>query len=236
MTLRDKIIIKVARVLARRFGAVDVADRVGQKAFKRVQRAERITLPHVVIGRHSYGISNKTVVLATAAAPVKVGSFCSVAEGVLIFGQADHPLQLASTYPFRTMLTRRFAKPANPENHNHDAVTKGRVEIGHDVWLGAGAIVLSGSKIGTGAVVGAGAVVAGIVPPYGIVVGNPARLIRKRFSNELIERLLQSQWWDLPDAEIFALDEAFYSPDTDQFLRLVAEAWARCNKVRGFGA
>lgn len=165
---------------------------------------------HVTIGRHTYGVAARNLVRPTAEAPIAIGAFCSVGPDVLIFGQADHPTHLASTFPLRTLLLR-------PDAGNADAVTKGGVTIGNDVWIGARAIILSGVTVGDGAVIGAGAVVARGVPPYAIVAGNPARLIRYRFDEATIAALAALRWWDWPDARIAAMEEAFYGP-VEEFL------------------
>lgn len=108
--------------------------------------------------------------------------------------------------------------------NNIDVLSKGAIEIGHDVWIGTNAIILSGVTIGTGAIVGAGSLVAKDVPPYAIVAGNPAKVLRFRFSDELIAKLLQSQWWCLPDTMLKQLEDYFYYTDIDEFLRQVAHA------------
>lgn len=232
MTLYDRVIYRLARILEQRLGATALAQRVGDGVFERTHRMRQPLLPHVSIGRHTYGVESDTVVHPTPAAPCRIGSFCCVAEGVRIFCQADHRLDLPSMYPFRSLLTRRYQR-CDPSNHNHDAFTKGGVEIGHDVWLGFRAVVLSGSTVGTGAVIGAGSVVAGHIPPYAVVVGNPGRIIRKRFPDPLVERLLASRWWDLPDDGIRSLDRELYSGDLEQFLAQVAAAWERCAQAPG---
>lgn len=160
---------------------------------------------HVRIGRHSYGIAPRNLIRPTAAAPITIGAFCSIGPDVMIFGQADHPTQLASTFPFRAKLLR-------PEAGNTDAVTRGGVAIGNDVWIGARAIILSGVTVGDGAVIGAGAVVPRDVPPYAVVAGNPARVIRYRFDEQTVAALLALSWWTWPDERIAALEDAFYGP------------------------
>jgi acetyltransferase-like isoleucine patch superfamily enzyme len=165
---------------------------------------------HVTVGRHTYGLVGGSFVRPTAAAPISIGGFCSFGPEVLIFGQADHPLDLPSTYPFRS-------KPLLPDAPNRDAVTRGPVRIGNDVWIAARAIILSGVSVGSGAVIGAGAVVARDVPPYAIAVGNPAEVVRYRFDETTIAALLEIAWWDWSDTEIAGFEALFYG-DIDAFI------------------
>jgi acetyltransferase-like isoleucine patch superfamily enzyme len=183
---------------------------------------------HVTVGRHSYGITPDTFYNATAKSSVHIGNFCSIARNVRILLHANHPTDVPSTYPFRTLMTHP-SLPIPVGDINLDATTKGPVKIGHDVWIGESAIILTGSIIGTGAVIGAGAVIRGDIPPYAIVIGNPGQIIRMRFPDKDIEQLLASRWWDLPDTEIATLDDAFYQKDISFFLGRVAEAWKRCS-------
>lgn len=170
---------------------------------KLMGRREPRLPPHVTIGRHTYGLAPRNLVRPTAAAPITVGAFCSIGPDVLIFGQADHPTHLASTYPLRAKLLGRG---------DVDATTRGAVVIGNDVWIGARAIILSGVTVGDGAVIGAGAVVARDVPAYAVVAGNPARHLRYRFDEATIAALLSLRWWEWPDARIAALEDAFHGP------------------------
>jgi acetyltransferase-like isoleucine patch superfamily enzyme len=163
------------------------------------------SLAHVSVGRHTYGLSKRNFVQPHASAPISVGAFCSIGPEVLIFGRADHPTGLVSTYPFRTKLL-------HPEVGNADAVTKGPVRIGNDVWIGARAIILSGITVGDGAIIAAGAVVARDIPAYGIVAGNPARLIKHRFAPDIVAALLEIRWWDWADEKIRAFESDFYGP------------------------
>ncbi|HBO3964601.1 TPA: CatB-related O-acetyltransferase [Pseudomonas aeruginosa] len=121
-----------------------------------------------------------------------IGRFCSIATGVVI-GQPrrSHPMHWLSTHAF-TANPKLLRKPLQPEREATPA------RIGHDVWIGRDALILDGVEIGTGAVIGAQSLVNRDVPPYAVVAGSPARVLRYRFAPELIERLLASRWWELP--------------------------------------
>ncbi len=173
------------------------------------------------VGRHTYGLNRSTISSVSKDTAVTIGSFCSFAPGVQILAHVDHPTNLPSTYPFRTMIFDR--DPGGAVRSNRDAVTKGAVTIGHDVWIGASAIILSGVSIETGAIIGAGSVVTKSVPAYAIVVGNPAKTIRYRFSEEAIAKLLGSAWWDLPDDKLLMLKDDLYETNIDVFLSAVAK-------------
>jgi len=152
-----------------------------------------------------HGGPARRFVRPSAEARVALGAVCAIGADALLFSQADHPMHPANTFPLRTLLLR-------PEGGNVDAVTGGGVSIGNDVWVGARAIILSGVTVGDGAVIGAGAVVTRSVPPYAIVAGNPARLLRYRFDETTIAALLEVRWWDWPDSKIAEREEVFYGP------------------------
>ena len=185
-----------------------------------------VTDPHVTIGQHTYGvIPGQTVLRATADAPVRIGNFCSISAGVAIVAHADHPLGLPSTYPFRTLMFDGASSFGGLTNR--DAITRGPVNIGHDVWIGQSAIILSGVTIGSGAVIGAGAVVSKDIAPYSVAAGNPARHIRYRFTEQIIAKLLALRWWDLSDTSLEALGGSFYSEDIDAFIAAVEREKSR---------
>lgn len=120
----------------------------------------------------------------------KLGKFCSIARNVDI-GGFNHDYKKVSTLPlfrFNQMISGE-----KPQDFHYDYC-----EIGNDVWIAAGATILHNVKIGDGAVIGAGAVVTKDVPPYAIVAGVPARIIKYRFSPEIISSLLKVQWWNWP--------------------------------------
>ncbi len=110
-----------------------------------------------------------------------------------------------------------------PKDANKDAVAKGGITIGHDVWVGARANILSGVTIGNGAVVACGAVVTKDVPAYAIVGGNPAQVIRFRFTEDQIKSLLEINWWDWPEDRILQFEPYFYGP-IDIFIGTASES------------
>lgn len=142
------------------------------------------------IGKHTYGLLNSSIPFGGS---VKIGRYCSFADGVKLLACGDHPLGKATTYP----LKRKLVGGANT-----DMISKGRIVIGNDVWVGMNAVILGGVTIGDGAVVGAGSVVTKNVPPYTVVCGNPAREIRGRFDDETVRKLLSIRWWDWPDNKV----------------------------------
>lgn len=139
------------------------------------------------IGDFSYG---EPVVLHWGEkATLRIGRFCSIATGVTILLGGEHNTDFTSTYPFKVFLDGFEDSPKY-------AGTNGDVTIGNDVWIGTNALILSGVKIRDGAVIGASSVVTKDIEPYSVVAGNPARMIRKRFDEETIERLLRIKWWN----------------------------------------
>ena len=136
----------------------------------------------------------------------EIGSFCSISDHVFI-GGAEHPLDWVSTSPVfqntkHSGPAKRFAKFDLPKSK--------KTVVGNDVWIGHGAIIKAGVKIGDGAAVAAGAVVTKDVPPYAVVGGVPAKVIKNRFTEEVIARLEEIQWWDFPDEEIAKVIDLFH--------------------------
>ncbi len=141
---------------------------------------------------------------------LEIGKFCQIADGVMfITASANHRYDGISTFPFAIF---------------DDAPNEGRASlpdagpntiIGNDVWLGQGAKVLPGARLGNGVIVGAGAVVSGTVQSYTVVAGNPARALRRRFTDADCERLDQIAWWDWPIEQILMHEALICGGDVD---------------------
>lgn len=128
---------------------------------------------------------------------LKIGKYCSIACGAkFLFTSANHTLSSLSTYPFPIFFEEWELDAANVADAWDN---RGDIVLGNDVWIGFEAVILSGVTIGDGAVVGARTVVTKDVPPYTIVGGVPAKLIRKRFSDDVIAKLSEIRWWDRPE-------------------------------------
>ena len=131
---------------------------------------------------------------------LKIGRFCSIACGAkFLFTSANHTMRSLSTYPFPIFFEEWELDPKDIAGAWDN---RGDIVIGNDVWIGFEAVLLSGVTVGDGAVIGARAVVTKDVPPYTVVGGVPARPIRKRFSDGIIARLLELQWWNWPEDRI----------------------------------
>jgi len=140
-----------------------------------------------------------------------IGPFCAFATGVRIFmNGANHAMGGFSTFPF-DIFGRGWEVGFDPSVYA--AESRGDTVIGPDVWIGHEALLLPGARIGAGAVIGARAVVGGEVPPYAVVSGNPARTLRRRFPEDVVEALLEIAWWDWPVARITSHLDAIRGAD-----------------------
>jgi acetyltransferase-like isoleucine patch superfamily enzyme len=163
----------------------------------------------ITVGKHTYGHNNIRVHFQEDGFPaVTIGNFCSIADEIDIFVGGEHAWKWVSTYPFG--IVNKEAFPVDPV----DGVSLGiePVIIGHDVWIGHGVTIMSGVTIGNGAVVAANSHVYKDIGPYELWGGNPAKFIRKRFSDATIEILEYIQWWNKPDEEIMALIHFLQAP------------------------
>lgn len=183
MLWAEKILVQVARRVAR-------AASVQRMEWRLLVRSGRVE-----VGRRTYGVP-VVVTFAHDETRLIVGSYVSIAGSVVFLLGGNHPLDRATTYPLRIQMALDGA------GGDGYPWSKGDIRIGHDVWIGHGATVLSGVELGTGCVVAAGAVVTKSVPPYAVVGGNPARILRMRFDSATIEALLELQWWNWSEERI----------------------------------
>ncbi len=165
-----------------------------------------ITNPNIIVGDFTYIAdsqfeSHVTHLYEWNGDKLIIGKFCQIASGVeFVMNGANHQMNAVSTFPFYTLEGWDMEPPKKS-----DLPLKGDTVIGNDVWIGQNAVVLPGVQIGDGAIIGANSVVGSNVAPYTIVVGNPAKVLRRRFDDEMIELLLQFKWWDRSIAEINSL-------------------------------
>lgn len=152
----------------------------------------------IFVGRFTYGFENVNVKEWGEGASLKVGSFCSISSSVTIFLGGNHRIDWITTFPFG-IESVDYLGGVGIKWHPQ---TNGDVVIGADVWIGHGATIMSGVNIDCGAVIAANSVVVKNVGPYEIVGGNPAKLIKKRFDDEIINNLLRLNWWTLPVEDI----------------------------------
>ncbi len=210
------VIYKSARVINSRCEAESV---IGE--FSRVK--ESVLMDNVRIDRNNY-IENSSIDrfsytgMNSVVMHSDIGSFCSISWNVTI-GGANHDYSRVAQHSF-LYNDRDRLRPGNVKGYDRFSQ---KLTIGNDVWIASGAVVTRGVSIGDGAVVGANAVVTRDVPPFSIVVGSPARVIGYRFSDEVIELLLELKWWDWSKEKI---TESFQflndKPDVEKLRKLLS--------------
>ncbi len=151
----------------------------------------------LVMGRGSY--VNRSVIQHDEAAnsSILIGNFTSIANGNTFLVGVDHPISSLSTYPMDTLglSEEEWYEWIRIQREREWAAPKCQIMIGHDVWIGRGCTIMGGVRIGNGACVAAGSLVTKDVPPYALVGGVPAKVIRYRFPEEIIRQLQQIKWW-----------------------------------------
>lgn len=185
----------------------------------------------VSVAGNSYLMSAR-IRVATA-----IGRYCSLAQD-LVIGDPNHPINWLSTSPFQYNNSEKFGWHEMMHDFEGESIAQSakaaifgrRVTIGNDVWIGGGVRILRGVTIGDGAIVAAGAVVSKDVPPYAIV-GGVSRIIRYRFSAELIERLVKLKWWLIHPSQLSGRkfsDAADIVSDLEELVKCGARMWDRC--------
>ena len=173
---------------------------------KEIHVKPTIKNPNIIVGDFTYIADSEFESHVTHFYPFSrdkliIGKFCQIASGVeFVMNDANHQMNAVSTFPFYTLEGWNMELPAAS-----DMPFKGDTVIGNDVWIGQNAVILPGVQIGDGAIIGASSIVGSDVEPYTIMAGNPAKVLRKRFDDELISLLLQFRWWDKSIEEINSL-------------------------------
>ena len=171
---------------------------------------------NIHIGDYTYG--KPAIRFLTPDITLTIGKFCSIAPNVTFFMGGNHRPEWISMYPFPVL------KSDWPKAKGDTPISKGDVNVGNDVWIGTDVMIMSGVTIGDGAVIGACAVVAKDVAPYSVVVGNPAREVKRRFDENTIARLLEIQWWDWSLEKIRENADMLCSANLGEFIALHQES------------
>ncbi len=168
---------------------------------------------NVTIGDYSYGkIKIKRYGKDTK---LIIGKFCSFADNVTILLGGEHDYNWITTYPFFAHFSECLDENISPFKDS-----KGDIIIGNDVWIGYGSVILSGVTIGDGAIIGANSVVTKDIPPYAIAAGNPVKIYKKRFSEEIIKKMLEIAWWNWDMDKILKNASLLQSPNIEEFVKL----------------
>jgi acetyltransferase-like isoleucine patch superfamily enzyme len=143
------------------------------------------------VGDGTYGIPTVKFANLKESGKLKIGKFCSISDKVEILMAGEHNYKLATTFPFDEFFTG--------QTENTHRFSNGDVTIGNDVWIGHDVLILSGVTIPDGCIIGAGTVLRkSIQSPYSIVCGNPAKVVKKRFSKDIVDKMMLIKWWDWP--------------------------------------
>ncbi|WP_173932094.1 DapH/DapD/GlmU-related protein [Chelativorans sp. Marseille-P2723] len=172
--------------------------------------AERAILREVAVGDFTYLERNAEGIYAT------IGKFCSIAANTRI-NALEHPMERVTTHKI-TYRPNEYFRYLGVDAAFRERRRARQVIIGNDVWIGHGAVLLPGVKVGNGAVIGANAVVTKDVPAYAVVAGAPARKLRLRFPSGTVQRLEALEWWDWPLEKLFAAIPDMQSLDIEHFL------------------
>lgn len=166
----------------------------------------------MTVGKYTYG--SPQIYWKNGNSRLVVGKFCSIAKNVKIYLGGNHRIDWVTTYPFGHIHQKTFNK-FNGAGHPH---TKGNVIIGNDVWIGDNVTIMSGVTIGDGAVIANNSHVVKHVEPYSLIGGNPAKLIKYRFTPQQIEQLLKIKWWFWDDAKINRFTPLLCNTNIDEFI------------------
>ncbi len=176
----------------------------------RLRLARQIDAMSWTVGDHTYG---QPLVYANGPERLHIGRYTSIAEQVTIV-LTNHRPEFVSTYPFALLREHWWSVGEQVSDHRG----RGDVWIGSDVWIGHGALISAGVRIGDGAVIGSQAVVTKDVAPYSVVVGSPAKVVKRRFEPHVVDALLRIAWWNWPDHKVDRYLPLILSPDISAFI------------------
>ena len=182
-----------------------------------------ITRPNIIVGDFTYYSGTDFESRVThhydfIGDRLIIGKFCQIAAGVeFVMNGANHQMNAASTYPFYVMGWDMDPPPSER------LPLKGDTVVGNDVWIGQNVTILPGVHIGDGAIIGLNSVVASDIPAYAVAIGNPARVVRMRFDDDLIGLLEQLRWWDLPVETINEMIPLLTCPDLERVRREITK-------------
>ena len=176
------------------------------------------TKKSLFVDDYTYGHEHIIIHFLSDIYKVVVGKFCSIGENCNIYLEASHRSEWITTFPFGRTSQMVFNNKFAPNGPPGLMKCKGDVIIGNDVWIAKNVTIMSGVKIGDGAVIANNSHVVKDIPPYSIVGGNPAQVIKYRFPEEKIEKLLEIQWWNWDTKKIEDNIEILCSPRLDSFL------------------
>lgn len=172
--------------------------------------------PFITVGDYTYSNGSPLILFFCGKHGLTIGKFCSIGLRLTVYLGGGHPLTRISTYPFHP--DEWDGANALVELEQTGVVSKGPVVIGNDVWIGDDVTIMNNTTIGDGVVIGARSVVGSDIPPYAIAVGNPCRVVKYRFTQDMIDKLLAMKWWDWPKERINRYLLAMYR-DVDLFFK-----------------
>jgi acetyltransferase-like isoleucine patch superfamily enzyme len=179
----------------------------------------------ILTGCHSYGIYGIQIKSWGEGAHLYVGSYCSLGANLKVYLGGNHRTDWITTFPFGHMHNDTF--PSGRDHAAEHPVSNGHVIIESDVWIGESTTIMSGIRVGSGSVIAANSVVVKDVEPYSVVGGNPARLIKPRFPKEIIEQLLDLQWWNYSDDRVNSIVPLLQQPPDSGTIKQIRDNLCR---------
>ena len=186
-------------------------------------RERKITIPY---GRHTYGPQPQVIGVLPwvrrLSEGTRIGNYCSIGPGVRFLFLGKHNLEWVTTYPFQAFYERWKVDAEEFRGGDPDMshVVPDPIIVGSDVWIASNASIKQGVRIGDGAVIAMESLVTKDVPPYAIVGGNPARLIRFRFDRDLVDELLAISWWNWEDEDVRRVVPYLVDDNIEEFIRV----------------